>query len=227
MNVKRSILSPACGFGGGRRAAFVAWPVARSRLFADSLNCNLSQYKAAQGLTAAVEQDALRRVVGRPERRRSARAVRDRQRPAIGPGTRGQESRRAMGHARQEPRAGISRRHRHSPDGRRSGEPVEGGGYRADRRGDQQEPVVRVLGCAARDAGVAGNAGRSGMAPVSAASTGPRRRAWRTWPGSGSRLADPQPDAGHAADAVRDSARRRVVPHHVVQREDRRREPRS
>jgi hypothetical protein len=28
-------------------------------LFADSLNCNLSQYKAAQGLTAAVEQDTL------------------------------------------------------------------------------------------------------------------------------------------------------------------------
>ena len=28
-------------------------------LLADSLNCNLSQYKAAQGLTAAVEQDAL------------------------------------------------------------------------------------------------------------------------------------------------------------------------
>ena len=56
---------------------------------------------------------------------------------------------------------------------------------------------------------------------------GARRGAWRTRPGSGCRLADTQPDAGHAADAVRDSARRRVVPHHVVQREDRRREPRS
>src|SRR5919202_6088935 len=28
-------------------------------MFADSLNCNLSQYKAAQGLTAAIEQDKL------------------------------------------------------------------------------------------------------------------------------------------------------------------------
>ena len=28
-------------------------------LFADSLNCDLSQYKATSGLTAAVEQDSL------------------------------------------------------------------------------------------------------------------------------------------------------------------------
>src|SRR4030081_882371 len=63
MNVKRSILS------GGLAAAIVAAAFVRfpsistlsatPALVADSLNCNLSQYKAAQGLTAAVDQEAL------------------------------------------------------------------------------------------------------------------------------------------------------------------------
>ena len=63
MNVKRSILS------GGMAAAVVATAFAlfpststlspMPMLRADSLNCNLSQYKAAQGLTAAIEQDGL------------------------------------------------------------------------------------------------------------------------------------------------------------------------
>ena len=211
MNVNRSIVS--AGLAAAVAAAFVSAASTSPRCI-----CRFAELQpvAVQGRARA---DRCRRagragrVVGRPERRRSAGAICDRQRPASGARSGGQESRRAVDHARQEPRAGISRRHRHSPDGRRSGEPAEGGGYRADRRGDQQEPVVRVLGRAARDAGVAGNARRSGMAAVSTASTGARRRAWRTWPGSGCRLADPQPDAGHAADAVRDSARRRVVPH--------------
>ena len=164
-------------------------------------------------------------VVGRPERRRFARALRDRWRPAGGSGSGGQESRRAVDDARQEPDAGVSRRQRHPPDRRRSDEHAEGGRHRTDGRGDHQEPVVCLLGFAAGDAGLAGNAGRSGMAAVS---TGRRRRAWRAWrpwSGSGCRLADSQPDAGHAAGAVRHPARRLVVPHHVVQREDRRREP--
>ena len=55
MNLKRSILAA----GLAAAAAAVALPASTSRLSADSLNCNLSQYKAAQGLTAAVEQDAL------------------------------------------------------------------------------------------------------------------------------------------------------------------------
>src|SRR3979490_1745118 len=63
MNVKRSILS-----GGFAAAAVAAAPVLFPStstlspmpvLLADSLNCNLSQYKAAQGLTAAVDQDML------------------------------------------------------------------------------------------------------------------------------------------------------------------------
>src|SRR5215510_12488224 len=65
MSLKRSIV-----FGGAAALAAAAFvlpsPSATSAtlspssvLFADSLNCNLSQYKSAQGLTAAVEQDSL------------------------------------------------------------------------------------------------------------------------------------------------------------------------
>jgi len=43
-------------FASGAVAAMAA---AAPALFADSMNCNLSQYKAAQGLTAAVEQNGL------------------------------------------------------------------------------------------------------------------------------------------------------------------------
>src|SRR5262245_37901844 len=54
-------------FGGAAALAAAAFVLPSTRstlspssvLFADSLNCNLSQYKAAQGLTAAVEQDSL------------------------------------------------------------------------------------------------------------------------------------------------------------------------
>src|SRR5580765_7028422 len=62
MNVKRSIVYS--GLAAAAMAALVlpSFTSALSPvpvLFADSLNCNLSQYKSAQGLTAAVEQDAL------------------------------------------------------------------------------------------------------------------------------------------------------------------------
>jgi hypothetical protein len=62
MSLKRSIVF------AGLAAAAVAGLVLPSStstlsplpaLFADSLNCNLSQYKAAQGLTAAIDQDML------------------------------------------------------------------------------------------------------------------------------------------------------------------------
>src|SRR5262245_48109340 len=63
MNLTRSIVF--AGLAAAAAAALLL-PSARARLSpltsvlrADSLNCNLSQYKAAQGLTAAVEQDAL------------------------------------------------------------------------------------------------------------------------------------------------------------------------
>src|SRR5438105_4036788 len=39
--------------------ASTATPWRANVLLADSLNCNLAQYKAVQGLTAAVEQDSL------------------------------------------------------------------------------------------------------------------------------------------------------------------------
>jgi hypothetical protein len=63
MNIKGSILS--AGLAAAAVAAAVALFPSASRmspmpvLSADSLNCNLSQYKAAPGLTAAVDQDAL------------------------------------------------------------------------------------------------------------------------------------------------------------------------
>ena len=63
MNVKRSILSGGLA-AAVVAAAFVLFPSTSTLspmpvLLADSLNCNLSQYKAAPGLTAAVEQDTL------------------------------------------------------------------------------------------------------------------------------------------------------------------------
>jgi hypothetical protein len=63
MNVKRSILSAGLA-AATVAAAFALFPASSTLsmlpvLQADSLNCNLSQYKAAQGLTAAVEQDSL------------------------------------------------------------------------------------------------------------------------------------------------------------------------
>jgi len=63
MNVKRSILSAGLA-AATVAAAFVLFPStstlsAMPALLADSLNCNLSQYKTAPGLTAAVEQDTL------------------------------------------------------------------------------------------------------------------------------------------------------------------------
>src|SRR5258705_2077402 len=62
MSLKRSVV-----FAGAAAAVVAAFVVPSSIstrlpmsvLFADSLNCNLSQYKAAQGLSAAVEEDAL------------------------------------------------------------------------------------------------------------------------------------------------------------------------
>ena len=61
MTVKKMLDPPA---SPQRRlpCALTGWTTGVSfvpAVFADALNCNLSQYKAAQGLTAAVEQDAL------------------------------------------------------------------------------------------------------------------------------------------------------------------------
>src|SRR5580765_5125884 len=62
MNVKRSLVSSGVA---AAMAAALAWAASSSTLspvpvlLAESLNCNLSQYKSAQGLTAAVEQDLL------------------------------------------------------------------------------------------------------------------------------------------------------------------------
>jgi hypothetical protein len=62
MSLKRSILF--AGVAAGAVAAALVLPPTSTLspvpvLLADSLNCNLSQYKASQGLTAAVEQDLL------------------------------------------------------------------------------------------------------------------------------------------------------------------------
>src|SRR5205823_2025535 len=56
MRLQRSIL--CAGVATAAAAAFVI-PASTSRLSADSLNCNLSQYKGGAGLTAATEQDTL------------------------------------------------------------------------------------------------------------------------------------------------------------------------
>jgi len=56
MKVKLSIVS--AGLAAAAVSALVL-AAATLRLSADSLNCNLSQYKPAQGLTAAIDQDGL------------------------------------------------------------------------------------------------------------------------------------------------------------------------
>jgi hypothetical protein len=118
MNVKRSILS------GGLAAAVVAAAFAlfpssstlspMPALLADSLNCNLSKYKAAQGLAAVVDQDAL--VVSWSGQNGADLRVRyaiDGGQPVI----RISRSRNPAGSGRRsaEPDAG-SRRQRHPPD---------------------------------------------------------------------------------------------------------------
>src|SRR5258706_719294 len=61
MSLKTSVVF--AGLSAAAVAAFVlpstATPWRTPVLLADSLNCNLSQYKASQGLTAAVEQNSL------------------------------------------------------------------------------------------------------------------------------------------------------------------------
>ena len=63
MSLKRSIVF--AGLAAAAMAVALVVPSPASTLspmpvlFADSLNCNLSQYKAAQGLTAAIDQDML------------------------------------------------------------------------------------------------------------------------------------------------------------------------
>src|ERR1700680_1064402 len=67
MTVKRSILSAGCAAAALAVAVAAALVLSPSTaafsparvLFAGSLSCNLSQYKAAQGLTAANDQDML------------------------------------------------------------------------------------------------------------------------------------------------------------------------
>src|SRR5712692_9991453 len=63
MSVKKAIVS--AGLAAAALTAALVLPSSTSSLspipalFADSLSCNLSQYKAAQGLTAAIEQGVL------------------------------------------------------------------------------------------------------------------------------------------------------------------------
>src|SRR5919198_326144 len=113
-------------------AGFAAALASAPAMLADSLNCNMSQYKSTQGLTAAVEQD---RLV-------------------------------------------VSWTGQH---GARSGQSASRRRRRADRRGDQQEPLVRVLGRAARDARIAGAEGRSGVAALATSSDRRRARRTRSW----------------------------------------------
>ena len=64
---------------------------------ADPLTCNLTGYKAAPGLTAAMADNALDGDVGRRQRPGSAAAVRDRRRHADDSGAGGPTQRRRRG----------------------------------------------------------------------------------------------------------------------------------
>ena len=90
-------------------------------VLADAVKCDMSQYKAASGLTASVEQDALVVTWG-GENNQELRA-----RFAIDSGTptvRELAVRKAggqWGHGRAEPDARVSRRQRHPPPERAAG----------------------------------------------------------------------------------------------------------
>ena len=126
MNVKRSILSGGLA-AAIVAAAFVLFPSTSTlspmpALLADSLNCNLSQYKTAPGLTAVVDQDTLLvSWAGQNGADLRARYAIDSGQPVV----RDLAVKKAGGpvdDARQEPDAGVSRRQRHPPDRRRSDE---------------------------------------------------------------------------------------------------------
>ena len=78
-------------------------------VMAQSLNCDMTQYKAASGLTAAIEQDALAVTWTGCERIGTARALWHRQRAAGRSGAGGEEERRAVGAARAESVARVLR----------------------------------------------------------------------------------------------------------------------
>jgi len=61
MNVKKMLTSAAMAAAVAAALALPEWTGVSfvPAVYADSMNCNLAQYKATQGLTAAVEQDAL------------------------------------------------------------------------------------------------------------------------------------------------------------------------
>ena len=130
-------------------AASVA--LAFTTLRADSLTCDLSQYKSGSGLDRSDGTERADRVMARPERLGDADAVRDRWRPTDRPRSVSAQDGRPVGDARAEPRARLSRRQRHPPDVDAAGGSAEGRRRRTHARGDCQESLVRVLGCAARD----------------------------------------------------------------------------
>ena len=147
MNVKRSILSG--GFAAAAVVAFVLFPSTSTLspmpiLLADSLKCDMTQYKATKGLTAAVEQDML--VVtwtGQAGSEVRARyAVRER--PASGSRPGGPETGWPVGHARAESHPGISRGERSAPDVQRPRRVAARRRHRIDTGGGGQEPVVRL-----------------------------------------------------------------------------------
>src|SRR5262245_46731964 len=61
MTVKRVLTSAAMAAAVATTLALPVWTGSSfvPAVYADSMNCNLSQYKATQGLTATVEQDGL------------------------------------------------------------------------------------------------------------------------------------------------------------------------
>ena len=168
-----------------RDASGRPWPAAR-RSPPIALACDMAQYKSSSGLTAAMDQNVLTVAWnGQNSSEMRARYAIDGGQPLVRE-LAVRKSRRPVGGAGAEPHARLPRGQRHPPHVDAAGRSAEGRRRGIDAGGDCQEPLVRLLGCAAGDEAGARN-----------------HRA--------------------AAQRVRHQARDRVVPHHVVQREDRRR----
>ena len=115
-----------------------------------SPRCDMTQYKAVSGLTAAIEQDALAVTWNGANGSELRARYAHRQRPARRARAGGEEERRAVGAARAESRARVLRQERRPAHDDAAGSAAHQSRRRHHAGGDREEQVVRVLGCAVR-----------------------------------------------------------------------------
>ena len=202
-------------------------------VMAQSLNCDMSQYKAASGLTAAIEQDALAVTWNGANSSERSRALCDRQRPARRPRAGRPQVRRPVGAARAEPRARVLRQERRAAHDDAARRAAHQSRRRHHAGGDREEQVVLVLGRAVRHSRGCARA-RARTRRGSCACRRPRARAAgtgiaeRAGGEEGNGAARPERPRLRTSPQTRgDPKCERDVQDHILQREHRRRESRG